>query len=87
MASKQDAASSTELASSVSDGTLAGIRFVKKAEAGQITDFLVANKASMIDGPVGGMFTIRLPETGKAKEDHLKQMAQSTIVELVVPKQ
>jgi hypothetical protein len=71
-----------------SDGTLAGIRFVRKAEAGQIADFLLANKASMIDGPVsGGMYTIRLPETGKAKEDHIKQMAQSTIVELVAPKQ
>jgi hypothetical protein len=35
----------------------------------------------------GGMYTIRLPETGKAKEDHIKQMAQSTIVELIAPKQ
>jgi hypothetical protein len=71
-----------------SDGTLAGIRFVRKAEAGQIADFLIANKASMIDGPMsGGMYTIRLPETGKAKEDHIKQMAQSTIVELIAPKQ
>jgi hypothetical protein len=72
----------------VSDGTLAGVRFAKKAEAGQITEFLLANKASMIDGPAtGGMFTIRLQETGKAKEDHIRQMGQSTVVEMIVTKQ
>jgi hypothetical protein len=72
----------------VSDGTLAAIRFAPKAEISQITTFLATNKASMIDGPVaGGMYTIRLPESGKAKEDHIKQMAQSTIVDLIAPKQ
>jgi hypothetical protein len=82
--------SGTELASAdVSDGTLAAIRFASKADMGQITAFLLANKASMIDGPTqsGGIYTIRLPETGKAKEDHIKQMAQSTIVDLIAPKQ
>jgi len=73
----------------VSDGTLAAIRFAPKAQADQITAFLTANQASMIDGPVvGGMYTIRLRETGKAKEDHIKLMAQQTaIVELIAPKQ
>jgi hypothetical protein len=72
-----------------SDGTLAAIRFVPKAEAAEITRFLAANKASMIDGPiVGGIYTIRLPETGKAKEDHIKQMqAQTAIVEFIATKQ
>jgi hypothetical protein len=73
----------------VSDGTLAAIRFAPKAQADQITAFLTANQASMIDGPVvGGMYTIRLRETGKAKEDHIKLMAQQTaVVELIAPKQ
>ena len=72
-----------------SDGTLAAIRFAPKAEAAEITKFLAANKASMIDGPiVGGIYTIRLPETGKAKEDHIKQMqAQTAIVEFIATKQ
>jgi hypothetical protein len=71
-----------------SDGTLAAVRFAPKADMGQITAFLLANKASMIDGPItGGIYKIRLPETGKAKEDHIKQMAQSSIVELVAPTQ
>jgi hypothetical protein len=86
VASKQG--SGTELASAESDGTLAAVRFAPKAEAAQITAFLQSNKASMIDGPIsGGFYTIRLPETGKAKEDHIKQMAQSSVVELVIPKQ
>jgi hypothetical protein len=84
---KQD--TNTSLASAeVSDGTLAAVRFAPKAEVGQITAFLLANKASMIDGPIsGGFYTIRLPEAGKAKEEHIRQMAQSSVVEMVVPKQ
>jgi hypothetical protein len=82
--------SSTELASAgdASDGTLAAIRFAPKADMTQITAFLLANKASMIDGPIaGGIYKIRLPESGKAKEDHIRQMGQSAIVELVGPTQ
>jgi hypothetical protein len=82
--------SQPDLASAeVSDGTLAAIRFAPKAQADQIAAFLTANQASMIDGPVAGaMYTIRLHETGKAKEDHIKLMAQQTaIVELIAPKQ
>jgi len=74
----------------VRDGSLAAIRFTAKAEAAEITKFLLANNASVIDGPTtgGGMYTIRLPETGKAKEDHIKQMqAQTAIVEIIAPKQ
>jgi hypothetical protein len=69
----------------VSDGSLAAIRFSAKAEAGDINKFLVTNKASVIDGPkAGGIYTIRLPETGKAKEDHIKQMqAHSGLVDFV----
>jgi hypothetical protein len=72
-----------------SDGTLAAIRFAPKADVTQITAFLIANKASMIDGPMtGGIYTIRLPDTGKAKEDHIKQMqAQSAIVDFIATKQ
>jgi hypothetical protein len=84
---KVDVPPTLVLASAESDGTLAAIRFAPKAEAGQIAAFLAANKASMIDGPIaGGIYTIRLPETGKAKEDHIKQMAQSAIVDLIGPK-
>jgi hypothetical protein len=75
-----------ELASAgVTDGSLAVIRFVAKANAADITKLLADNKASVIDGPkTGGMYTIRLPETGSAKNDLIKRMqAQSAIVELI----
>jgi len=90
VASKQDAGLRTEMASAeLGDGTLAAIRFAPKADVTQITAFLLANKASMIDGPLtGGIYTIRLPESGKAKEDHIKQMqAQTTIVDFIAMKQ
>ena len=90
VASKETPAGMDLASADVSDGTHASIRFSPKAEMSQITAFLINNKASMIDGPttVGGMYTIRLPETGKAKEDHIKQMgAQTALVDLIAPKQ
>jgi hypothetical protein len=75
-----------ELASAgVGDDNLAIIRFASKAEAADITEFLVANKASLVDGPrMGGLYTIQLHDTGKAKVDHIKQMqAQSAIVDFI----
>jgi hypothetical protein len=69
----------------VGGGTLVAIRFAPTADISQINAFLLANRASMIDGPIiGGLYTIRVPETGKAKEDHIKQIeAQSGIVDFV----
>jgi hypothetical protein len=91
VASNQTTMSQPGLASAeVRDGSLAAIRFAANAQASDITKFLLANNASVIDGPTtgGGMYTIRLPETGKAKEDHIKQMqAQTSIVEIIAPKQ
>jgi hypothetical protein len=75
-----------ELASAgASDDNLAIIRFATKAEAADITAFLVAHKATMVDGPrMGGLYTVRLRETGKAKADLIKQMqAQSAIVDFI----
>jgi hypothetical protein len=69
----------------VTDGSLAVIRFAPKADAVDISKFLDVNKASVIEGPKnGGMYTIRLPVSGKDKNDLIKQMqAQSTIVEFI----
>ena len=59
--------------------------FAPKADAADITNFLVANKASLVDGPKNGaIYTIRLPETGQAKDELIKRMqAQTTIVEFI----
>ena len=75
-----------ELASTgTTDGSLAVIRFAPKADAAAIAKFLADNKASVIAGPKsGGMYTVRLPETGQAKNDLIKRMqAQSGIVEFI----
>jgi hypothetical protein len=69
----------------VSDDNLAIIRFTSTAEAAVITEFLVVNKASLIDGPrMGGLYTVQLHDTSKAKVDHIKRMqAQSAIVDFI----
>ncbi len=71
-----------ELASAkADDGTLARIRFAPTAAAADITEFLAANSISMVDGPkVGGMYTVRLPETGRKKADLIKRIAVETSI-------
>ena len=77
---------STDLASiGASNQARAVIRFARTADADAITAFLLAHNASVVDGPgSGGIYTIRLPETGEAKDDHIRRMqAQPTIVEFI----
>jgi hypothetical protein len=63
------------------DGTLASIRFVPTAAAADITEFLVANSITLVDGPKsGGMYTVRLPETGKKKNELIKRIAIETAI-------
>ena len=75
-----------ELASAVAgDDNLAIIRFAPKAQAADITAFLAANKATLVDGPrMSGLYTVQLHETGKAKVELIKRMqAQSKIVDFI----
>lgn len=75
-----------ELASAaIGDDNLAIIRFAPKAVAAEITAFLVANRATLVDGPrMGGLYTLQLHETGKAKVELIKQMqAQTEIVDFI----
>jgi hypothetical protein len=71
-----------ELASArAADGTLASIRFAPHAVAADITEFLVANSISLVDGPKsGGMYIVRLPEAGKKKNDLIKRIAVETAI-------
>ena len=71
-----------ELASApVNDGTLARIRFAPTAAAGDITEFLIANSISVVDGPkTGDMYTVRLPVIGKKKVDLIKRSAVETAI-------
>jgi hypothetical protein len=82
----QQGGPATELASiGASSQGLAIVRFAPAADAAAIAAFLLAHKASMVDGPgSSGTYTIRLPETGPARDDVVKRMqAQPAIVEFV----
>jgi hypothetical protein len=65
----------------VKDGTLAVIRFAPQALAADITEFLDAYSITMVDGPKsGGMYTVRLPQTGKTKNDLIKRLQIETAI-------
>jgi hypothetical protein len=84
VASRHGPGLGTELAAAdVSQDTVAAIRFAPRADVSQVRAFLLANKASIIDGPTqgGGIHSICLPETGKANEDHIRHKGQSTNVD------
>jgi hypothetical protein len=86
VAMNQDEADRPEMASAnVSDGTLAVIRFASNTTAADITEFLMTNKATVVGGPrSGGIYTIRLAETGQAKNDLIMRLQdQSTIVDFI----
>lgn len=79
------------LASAASD-PLAYVRFAPHATATDITKFLDAHKAVMVDGPKkGGMFSIRLPASGMSKPEIAKlvqqMQAESRVVEFIAAKQ
>jgi len=69
------------------DGSFATVRFAPQATAVEISAFLEANKASLVDGPKRGLYTIRLAVTGLPKEEIAKifkrMQDQSKIVELI----
>ena len=86
MVKNMDRQKGVELASAgVTDASLAMIRFVAKADAADITQFLAVNKVTVVEGPKsGGLYTIRLPVAGQQKKELIKQMqAQSGIVEFI----
>jgi anti-sigma-K factor RskA len=80
------------LMSANSNDSLAVVRFAPAATAADITKFLDAHKAVMVDGPKkGGMFDIRLPANGMSKPDVAKlvqqMQAETRIVEFIAAKQ
>jgi hypothetical protein len=53
-----------------SDGSYAMVRFIPQANSVEITNFLGAHKASMVDGPKpGGLYRIRLSATPLPKDE------------------
>jgi hypothetical protein len=67
---EQGSSSGPELASAPSKGSYAVVRFAPQATASDITNFLGAYKAKVVDGPMGGqLYRIRLSETKLPKEE------------------
>jgi hypothetical protein len=66
-------------------GHFAMVRFVRQANAGEITDFLQDYQATLVDGPTpGGVYRVRLGMTSLAKEELariVQRMRKERIVE------
>jgi hypothetical protein len=82
------------LASAPSEGSYAVVRFAPQATANDITNFLGAYKATLVEGPlnVGGqLYRIRLSETKLPKEEVgkiVRQMqSESKVVGFVAAKE
>jgi hypothetical protein len=77
---EQGSPSGPGLASAPSEGPYAVVRFVPQATADDITKFLGAYKASIVEGPLNGqLYRIRLSETKlpKAEVDEIVRQMQS----------
>ena len=89
---EQGSRSEPGLASAPSEGSYAVVRFAPQATADDITKFLGAYKASMVEGPLNGqLYRIRLSETKLPKEEVgeiVRQMqSESKVVNFIAAKE
>ena len=87
---EQGSPSGPRLASAPNEGSYAVLRFAPQATANDITDFLGAYKAKLVDGPLnmgGPVYRVRLSETKLPKEEVgkiVRQMqSESKIVDFI----
>jgi anti-sigma-K factor RskA len=81
-----------ELASVPAEGSYAVVRFAPQATANDITNFLGAHKATVVEGPLAGqLYRIRLSQAKLPKEEVNKIVSQmqseSKIVDFIVAKE
>ena len=89
---EQGSPSGPGLASASNEGSYAVVRFAPQATANEITNFLGAYKATVVEGPLAGqVYRIRLSETKLPKEEVnkiVRQMQSETkIVDFIVAKE
>jgi hypothetical protein len=91
---KQGSPSGPELASAPNEGSYAVVRFAPQATANDITNFLGAYKAKVVDGPLnmgGPAYRVRLSETKLPEEEVdkiVRQMqSESKIVDFIAAKE
>ena len=91
---EQGSPSGPELASAPSEGSYAIVHFAPQATANDITNFLGAYKATVVEGPLnmgGQLYRIRLSETKLPKEEVgkiVRQMqSESKVVDFITAKE
>jgi anti-sigma-K factor RskA len=89
---EQGSRSGPGLASAPNEGSYAVVRFAPQATANDITNFLGAYKATVIEGPLAGqLYRIRLSETKLPKEEVgkiVRQMqSESNVVNFIAAKE
>jgi hypothetical protein len=94
MVKEPGAPSGPGLASAPSEGSYAVVRFAPQATANDITNFLGAYKATLVEGPLnmgGQLYRIRLSETKLPREEVgkiVRQMqSESKVVGFVAAKE
>jgi hypothetical protein len=91
---EQGASGGPTLASAPSEGSFAVVRFAPQATAIDITNFLGAYKATLVEGPLnmgGQLYRIRLSETKLPKDEVgkvIQQMqSESKVVAFIAAKE
>jgi hypothetical protein len=89
---EQGSSSGPELASAPSEGSYVVVRFAPQASADEITKFLGAYKATVVEGPLNGqLYRIRLSETKLPREEVgkiVRQMqSESNVVGFIAAKE
>jgi hypothetical protein len=72
----------------VTPATFAIVRFAPQANAADITRFLEANKATIVEGPTAGLYRLRLAVTGMPKEKFgsvIKKLQEDKAVGFAAP--
>jgi anti-sigma factor RsiW len=69
----------------VPQGVEALIRFSPQASAGDITEFLDANKATIVGGPADGFFRVRVPAKKEQAAEIVKKLGDSKVISFAVP--
>jgi len=89
---EQGSSSGPELAGAPSEGSYVVVRFAPQASADEITKFLGAYKATVVEGPLNGqLYRIRLSETKLPREEVgkiVRQMqSESNVVRFIAAKE
>ena len=70
---------------SLPQGVEALVRFSPQASAGDITEFLDANKATIVGGPADGFFRVRVPAKKEQAAEIVKKLGESKVISFAVP--